>query len=154
MVTLQEATKDNIHEVWEMQIKAFEDLLEKYQDFDMSPGAEPFENILAKFNQPWTKYYFILDGDQKIGCVRIIDKKDGSRRRVSPIWIMAEHRNKGYAQQAFDEIEELYGPDNWSLDTILQEEGNVHLYEKVVYHQTGEIEHIKDGMDITFFEKN
>ena len=56
MVVLQEATTENIHEVWEMQIKAFEDLLEKYQDFDMSPGAEPFENILAKFNQPWTKY--------------------------------------------------------------------------------------------------
>ena len=34
------------------------------------------------------------------------------------------------------------------------QEGNVHLYEKVGYHQTGEIEHIKDGKDITIFEKN
>ncbi len=154
MVVLHEATTENIHEVWEMQIKAFEDLLRKYQDYDMSPGAESFENIMMKFNQPWTKYYFILDGDDKVGCIRIVDKKDGSRKRISPIWIMAEHRNKGYAQQAFAEVEKLYGEDNWSLDTIMQEEGNVHLYEKVGYHQTGEIEHIKDGMDIVFFEKN
>ena len=33
MVVLQEATTENIHEVWEMQIKAFEDLLRKYQDY-------------------------------------------------------------------------------------------------------------------------
>ena len=43
MVILQEATAENIHEVWKMQIKAFEDLLQKYQDHDMSPGAEPIE---------------------------------------------------------------------------------------------------------------
>jgi len=49
----------------------------------MSPGAEPFENIMTKFNQLWTKYYFILDGEEKVG-----------------------------------------------------------------YHQSGEIEHIKEGMDI------
>ena len=54
----------------------------------------------------------------------------------------------------FAEIEKLHGEDNWSLDTIMQEEGNIYLYEKVGYHQTGEIEHIKDGMDIVFFEKN
>ena len=154
MVVLQEATTENIREVWEMQIKAFEDLLQKYQDYDMSPGAETFEKIMAKFNQPWTKYYFILDRDKKVGCIRIIDKRDGSRKRISPIWIMEEHRNKGYAQQTFIEIEKLYGKDNWSLDTILQEKGNIHLYEKVGYHRTGEIEHIKDGMDIVFFERN
>ena len=56
--------------------------------------------------------------------------------------------------KAFAEIEKLHGEDNWSLDTIMQEEGNIYLYEKVGYHQTGEIEHIKDGMDIVFFEKN
>ena len=28
-----------------------------------------------------------------------------------------------------------------------------HLYSKMGYQKTGEIEHIKDGMDIVFFEK-
>ena len=91
--------------------------------------------------------------NSRVGAVRVIDKKDGSRKRISPIWIMSEFRNKGYAQQAIEELERLYGSDNWCLDTILQEKGNIHLYEKVGYHRTGKIEHINERMDIVFFEK-
>ena len=64
-----------------------------------------------------------------------------------------EYRNKGYAGMAIREAERIYGPDNWSLDTILQEEGNIHLYEKMGYHRTGEIKTINENMDIVYFEK-
>ena len=67
---------------------------------------------------------------------------------------MEEFRGKGYAQRAIQEAEKIYGPDNWCLDTILQEEGNLHLYEKLGYHQTGQVEHINDRMDIVFYEKD
>ncbi len=67
---------------------------------------------------------------------------------------MHEFRNKGYAQQAIQEVEKLYGDDNWSLDTILQEKGNIHLYEKLGYKRTGKIERISYLMDIVYFEKN
>ena len=36
---------------------------------------------------------------------------------------------------------------------ILQEKGNLHLYEKLGYHQTGKIENINERMDIVFYEK-
>ncbi|MBR3057395.1 MAG: GNAT family N-acetyltransferase [Clostridiales bacterium] len=137
-----------------MQIDAFSGLLAKYQDFDMSPGAEKLEKIEARFNQPWTNYYFIVAENKNVGVIRVIDKKDGSRKRISPIWIMEEFRGKGYAQKAILEAEKIYGVENWSLDTILQEKGNCHLYEKMGYHQTGQIEHINDKMDIVFYEKN
>ena len=154
MITLEKVTRENIEEVWKMQIVAFSDLLEKYQDFDMSPGAEEFDKVLARFEQPWTTYFFIVSDGLKVGAIRVVDKSDGSRKRISPIWIMKEYRNKGYAQQAIEEVEKIYGSDHWCLDTILQEEGNVHLYEKVGYHRTGEIENINEKMDIIFFEKN
>jgi len=67
---------------------------------------------------------------------------------------MQEYRNKGYAQAAMIEAEQIYGTDNWGLDTILQEKGNLHLYEKMGYHQTGKIEKINDRMDIVYYEKN
>ena len=67
---------------------------------------------------------------------------------------MPEHRNKGYAQAAIKEAERIHGADNWSLDTILQEKGNLHLYEKLGYHRTGKIEKINDRMDIVYYEKN
>ena len=89
-----------------------------------------------------------------VGAVRIVNKNDGSRKRISPIWIMGEFRNKGYAQQAMIELENIYGSDHWCLDTILQEKGNLHLYEKMGYVQTGKVEHINEKMDIVFYEKN
>lgn len=153
-IKLVEVTRDDIETVWKMQLEAFSGLLEKYQDYDLSPGAEPMEKIVARFEQPWTKYYFINAEGVNAGVIRIVDRKDGSRKRISPLWIMAEYRGKGYAQQAILAAEELYGPDNWSLDTILQEKGNCYLYEKMGYHQTGKTEHINDKMDIVFYEKN
>ena len=150
----QVISEDEIIHLWKMQICAFSDLLSKYKDFETSPGAESLEKVIQKYNQPWTKYYFILEGDAVVGAVRVIDKKDGSRKRISPIFIMKEFRGKGYAQKAIIELEKLYGSNNWCLDTILQEKGNIHLYEKLGYHQTGKTEKINGIMDIIFFEKN
>ena len=153
-IELKPIKRDDVETVWKMQVEAFSGLLEKYHDYDMSPAAEGMDNVMARFEQPWTTYFFIVANDEEVGVVRVIDKKDGSRKRISPIWIMPEHRNKGYAQQAMLEVEKIYGSENWCLDTILQEKGNLHLYEKLGYHQTGEIEKINDHMDIVFYEKD
>lgn len=153
-VQLRPVTRDEVETVWKMQVEAFSELLEKYRDYDMSPATESLEKIISKFEQPWTTYYFIIASNERVGAIRIVDKKDGSRKRISPIWIMPEYRGKGYAQQAMLEAEKLHGSKNWCLDTILQEKGNLHLYEKLGYHQTGKIEHINERMDIVFYEKD
>ena len=153
-VTLRQATRDEVQKIWEMQVEAFRELLEKYQDYDLSPGAEPVDKVIARFEQPWTKYFFIEAEGTDVGAIRVVDMKDGSRKRISPLWIMKEFRGKGYAQDAMLAAEKIYGADNWSLDTILQEKGNIHLYEKMGYHRTGKVEHINDKMDIVFFEKD
>ena len=153
-VKLDPVQKEDIETLWRMQVEAFKDLLDKYQDFDLSPAAESIDKVIARFEQPWTKYYFIIAGRIKVGAIRVVDKQDGSRKRISPIWIMPEYRNKGYAQQAILAAEKIYGSDHWCLDTILQEEGNLHLYEKLGYHQTGRVDRINDRMDIVFYEKD
>ena len=153
-VILQKANKEDMRELWQMQVDAYKGLLAKYHDHDMSPAAESYERIMQKFDFKGTTYYFIVADGKRVGGIRIIDKKDGSRKRISPIWIMPEFRNLGFAQQAILEAERIYGEDNWSLDTILQEKGNLHLYEKLGYRQTGKIEKISDIMDIVYYEKN
>ena len=154
MVKLDPVQREDIETLWKMQVEAFSDLLGKYRDFELSPAAESIDKVIARFEQPWTRYFFIIAGGEKVGAVRVVDKQDGSRKRISPIWIMAEYRNKGYAQQAIEEVERIYGPENWCLDTILQEVGDLHLYEKMGYHRTGKVEHVNDRMDIVFFEKD
>ena len=151
---LVKVTRDDLETVWKMQIDAFSELLNTYQDYDMSPGAEPVDKIIARFEMPGSFYYFIMADGEKVGVIRVVDKNDGSRKRISPLWIMKEFRGRGYAQAAITAVEEIYGKDNWSLDTILQEKGNCHLYEKMGYHRVGGIEHINDRMDIVFYEKN
>ena len=154
MVTLKAATENDLETIWKMQVEAFSDLLAKYQDHDMSPASEPLDKIVARFRQPWTTYYFIVADGTNVGAIRIVDHKDGSRKRISPIWIMKEYRGRGYAQQAIQEAEKIHGAGNWCLDTILQEKGNLHLYEKLGYRRTGRIDRINDRMDIVFYEKD
>lgn len=151
---LVRATVNDCDKLWNMQIEAFTDLLEKYKDYETSPGNESKERIKAKLLEECTYFYFILDGDNLVGAIRVVDKKDGSRKRVSPLFIMKEFRNKGLAQKAFEGIEKLHGRDNWKLDTILQEKGNCYLYEKLGYKKTGKVDNINDRMDIVYYEKN
>lgn len=153
-VSLIAATRADMKTIWKMQTEAFSDLLDKYRDYATSPAAESFDKIMARFEQPWTVYYFISANNVNVGAIRIVDKKDGSRKRISPIWIMPEYRNRGYAQAAIKKAEEKYGSDHWCLDTILQESGNIHLYDKMGYHRTGRIDKINDMMDIVYFEKD
>ena len=153
-VSLVAADREDMQTIWKMQIEAFSELLDKYEDYDTNPGAESFEKVIARFEQPWTTYFFISAMDENVGVIRIVDKKDGSRKRISPIWIMPKYRNKGYAQAAIVAAEEQYGSNHWCLDTILQESGNLHLYEKMGYHQTGKIDRVNDKMDIVFYEKD
>lgn len=137
-----------------MQQTAFAELLEKYQDYDMSPATESLEKIKWKITHPGSYYYFIRVGEKIVGCIRIVDTGDGSRKRISPLYIMSDYRGRGYAQAAMLEAEHIHGASHWQLDTILQEAGNCYLYEKMGYHQTGHQTVIKENMTIVDYEKD
>ncbi|MGT2785510.1 GNAT family N-acetyltransferase [Streptococcus merionis] len=137
-----------------LQKEAFKDLLDKYHDFETNPGNESLEKIEAKLKQKETYFYYICADSAIVGAVRVVDRKDGSRKRVAPIFIMKDYRGKGFAQKAFYQIEKIHGQNHWKLDTILQEAGNCYLYEKLGYQKTGEIETINEKMDIVYFEKD
>ena len=70
-VTLLRANIDNAKELHVMQVEAFKELLEKYQDFDTSPANENIEKVEARLKQDFTFYYFICIGQQKVGAIRI-----------------------------------------------------------------------------------
>ena len=154
-IKLIAANLEDLDTILQMQKEAFAELYGKYQDTVTSPATENYEKILFRFNQPETTYYFIMADNVKVGVIRIVDCKDGiTRKRISPIFIMPEYRNKGYAQQAIKEAERIHGKQHWKLDTILQEKSNCYLYEKLGYHLTGKTEQINDKMTIVFYEKD
>lgn len=90
-IELKAVERNDIERVWKMQIEAFSDLLHRYRDYDINPGAESIEQ------------------ETDLSC----------------------------------------------LDHVgTQEKGNLHLYEKLGYHQTGRVDKINDRMDIVFYEKD
>lgn len=145
---------NDAEKLWTMQVQAFQKLLDKYQDLETNPANETKEKIKTKLLQKQTFFYYIYEGNDIVGAIRVIDKKDGSRKRVAPVFIMEKFCNKGLAQKAFCEIERIHGKDNWELDTIFQEKGNCYLYEKLGYIRIGEIDRINDRMDIVHYIKN
>ncbi len=153
-ITLLRATIDDVKELHDMQVESFKELLEKYQDFDTSPANENMEKIEARLKQDFTFYYFICIGQQKVGAIRIIDKKENEKnKRISPLFILPEFQGKGIAQKAIRLCEKIHGSENWELDTILQEPKNCHLYEKMGYRQTGKTKVINERLTLTFYEK-
>lgn len=152
-IKLERIGVNDCEKLWKMQVEAFSELLEKYRDYETSPANEPVSRVEERLKQPFTYYYFIMDGETAVGAIRVVNMKDGRRKRISPVFIMKEFRGKGYAQKAIIAAEELHGRDNWALDTILQEAGNCYLYEKMGYHRTGGSEIINERMTIVNYEK-
>lgn len=153
-LNLIRATVEDAELIWKMQIEAFADLLKEYQDMDTSPGNEPIEKVIRRLEQPYTYYYLLeLDGEI-VGAIRVVDKKDNQKnKRISPIFVLPQYRNKGIAQKAIFEVEKIHGDNNWELDTILQEKSNCYLYEKMGYKATGKTEVINDKLTLVFYEK-
>ncbi|BBI32418.1 GNAT family N-acetyltransferase [Cohnella abietis] len=153
-VSLCKANLKDAMTIYEMQVRAFMPLLEKYQDYDTSPANESVERIITRINQSFTDYYIIKNFELAVGGIRVV-KKDNKAYRVSPIFIMPEHQGKGIAQKVFAMIEQIYDDaKSWELDTIMQEEGNCYLYEKLGYKRTGETKAINDNMTIVFYGKS
>lgn len=151
-VTLTKALLSDCEEIYDLQIKSFKALLDKYQDYDFSPGAEKIERTIYRFKELNYDYYFICLGDKKIGAVII--SSGNSLCKLKQIHILPEYQGYGYAQQAILSVEELYPKAaQWELDTIKQEEKLCYLYEKMGYVQTGKEQNIKPGMDLVFYMK-
>jgi len=152
-VEIIKAKFQDLQLLYDMQIESFKPLLEKYKDYDMSPGNETIEHIIRKYNQDFTTYWIIKRHSKTVGGVRVVSKGNGCYR-VSPIFIIPLEQGKGIAQETFRLLEEFYQYSmKWELDTILEERGNCYLYEKLGYRKTGKIEIIKDGMTIVYYEK-
>lgn len=152
MITLQKAGLEDAKAIHAMQVRAFQSLLDKYQDYGTNPAAEPIEKVLARMRMENSYYYFILLGNVAVGAIRIVD--NGMGCRVSPIFILPEYQGHGYAQQAMMQAESLYAQAlHWELSTIQEEPMLCHLYEKLGYRRTGTATLIQPGMTIVGYEK-
>ena len=153
-IELIRASLKDTKEIWKMQVKSFKNLLDKYQDFETNPASETILNVEMRLKQNFTFFYFIFIDNKKVGAIRVVDYKEKNKnKRISPLFILPEYRNKGIAQSVIKICEEIHGNTNWDLSTILEEKGNCYLYEKLGYHSTGKTQVINDRLTLIFYHK-
>ncbi|SDP64572.1 Acetyltransferase (GNAT) family protein [Clostridium gasigenes] len=74
--------------------------------------------------------------------------------KISALSVIPEYQNRGIAKEALKQIENYYpNASKWILDTIFQEKGNCHLYEKLGYVKVGELRLINERMTLVNYVK-
>lgn len=137
--------------VFEIQQQAYLPLFQKYHD-SVNPYLESKDTVLRKYTRPGTCGYVFLEQGRPVGAVRIVCKDDVCK--VSALAVLPEYQNRGIAQKALRKIEKLHShAKTWVLDTLMQEPGNCHLYEKLGYTQTGNSQIVNEQLTLVFYQK-
>lgn len=149
-----EFKESDIDIVFEIQKAAYKPLYEKYHDDNTNPYMESKETVLKKYMRTGTKGYLFIKDGVPVGVVRISLYPESKSGKVSALGVHPQYQGQGIAYQALSEIEKMHSDvERWFLDTILQEAGNCHLYEKIGYKRTGKMEEISENMTLVFYEK-
>ncbi len=152
MVSLVRASEEDARLLYEMQLRAFRRLLTKYRDYATSPANEPMSRTLARMRQAETEYYVVWEDGVPVGGLRI--RLLDARALLGPLYVVPEKQGRGIMQAALGEIEGLHPEAQiWELETIREEAGNCHLYEKMGYRLTGAREVVNERMTLVWYRK-
>ncbi|MCQ1529928.1 GNAT family N-acetyltransferase [Lutispora saccharofermentans] len=153
MLKVRQISSDFADIVHNIQKKSFEPLLNKYHDYDINPAMESVEQIREKIDRANTTAYIFELNDIYVGWVRVTELEDITYK-ISALCVLPGYQNRGIAQEALKQIESYHSnAQKWTLDTIFQEKGNCHLYEKLGYVKVGELEQINERMVIVKYMK-
>jgi len=152
-IKLVKATPVDAKAIYDIQVKAFTPLLEKYKDYDTNPANESIDRVLSRINHPRGGFYKIIAENQLAGAIRVY-WKDDVHYWISPMFISPEFQGRGIAQRVLSLIENLFPQAaSWELATILEEERNCYLYEKAGFVKTGVSKKINENATLIFYKK-
>ncbi|MFP7299231.1 GNAT family N-acetyltransferase [Neobacillus niacini] len=153
-IKLEKATNKDAQEIFDIQVKAFNPLLEKYQDYQTNPANETIDTVITRINNPQGGFYKILIENNLVGAICVVSKVE-KQFWISPMFISPEYQGKGIAQRAIVLVEELFPQAlSWELATILEEERNCCLYEKMGYIKTGIQKNLNENTTLIYYKKS
>jgi predicted acetyltransferase len=153
VVKLEKAIESDAKAIFEIQVNAFKPLLEKYKDFNTNPANETINRVVTRINNPTGDFYKIIVENVHVGAIYVFWKEQ-TEFWISPMFILSTYQGQGIAQQAITLIEKLFPhATSWELATIMEEERNCYLYEKLGYIKTGVIKQLNDNTTLGFYKK-
>ncbi|MGF6949081.1 GNAT superfamily N-acetyltransferase [Neobacillus sp. B4I6] len=152
-IRLDKATNTDAKIIYDIQVNAFVPLLDKYKDYNTNPANEPIERVITRINNPNGGFYKILVDNILVGAICVFWKEE-VQFWISPMFILPEYQGKGIAQKAIALIEEMFPKAiSWELATILEEELNCYLYEKMGYEKTSVSKKLNENATLIFYKK-
>ncbi|MEX0137231.1 GNAT family N-acetyltransferase [Bacillus nitratireducens] len=153
-ITLEKATENDAEVLFQMQIDSFSPLLNKYKDYETNPANESIEKTILRINNPDSGFYKIIENTNLVGAICVSRKDEVFKFWISPMFILPKYQGNGIAQKVLILIEEMF-PEitTWELATILEEERNCFLYEKMGYKRTKVIKKLNDKTTLIYYKK-
>ena len=152
-IQLEKATEKDAQSIFDIQVRAFQPLLNKYKDHDSNPANETIDRVLTRINNPHGGFYKIITDNNLVGAICVLWKED-VQFWISPMFMLPSYQGKGIAQKAITGIEKMFPQAiSWELATIAEEKRNCYLYEKMGYKKTGVSEKLNDHATLIFYKK-
>ncbi|KFN00980.1 hypothetical protein [Bacillus clarus] len=153
-IRLEKATEIDAETIFNMQVESFKPLLETYRDYKTNPASEKIERTIARINNPYGGYYKILVNHTLTGAICVYRKKETMQYWISPMFILPNYQGNVTAQKVLVLIEKMF-PEatSWEFATILEDERNCYLYEKIGYMQTGLKKQLNENATLVYYKK-
>ncbi len=153
-ITLEKATESDAAVLFQMQIDSFSPLLHKYKDYETNPANEPIEKTIFRINNPSSNFYKMIIDSRLVGAICISQKELPYNFWISPMFIHPIYQGIGIAQKVLILIEEMFPEaQSFELATILEEERNCFLYEKMGYKRTEVTKKLNDKTTLIYYKK-
>ncbi|EJV65055.1 N-acetyltransferase [Bacillus wiedmannii] len=153
-ITLEKATENDAAVLFQMQIDSFSPLLNKYKDYETNPANESIEKTILRINNPGSNFYKMIIDSNLVGAICISQIERPYKLWISPMFIHPIYQGKGIAQKVLILIEEMFPETrSFELATILEEERNCFLYEKMGYKRTEVIKKLNDKTTLIYYKK-
>ncbi len=153
VVKIEKAIESDANAIFDIQVNAFKPLLEKYQDFHTNPANESMNRVVTRINNPTGDFYKINVDNVLVGAIYVFWKEQ-TQFWISPMFILSTYQGQGIAQQAIMLVENRFPQAiTWELATIMEEERNCYLYEKLGYMKTGVIKQLNPNATLGFYKK-
>ena len=153
-IQLQTASLADAAKLHTLQIEAFSETLERYQDFATNPANESIDRVIHRITHPNSTFHQIIVDDVVVGGICVVAKAP-SRYAISPMFLDPARQGEGIAQRALQLVEAAYPTaTTWELRTIREEKRNCYFYEKMGYRLTGVSQPLNERATLVSYQKS
>lgn len=136
-ITFKKSTLEDIETLLLLQKAAFQEDLEKYEDFESNPACETYDKLAENIRK--YQHFTILEKKTIIGAIDV--RGNDERMHIDKVFISTSNQSKGIGTAAIQFVESQFPNTKlWTLYTPHLSFRNHYFYEKFGYQKTKEVQ--------------